>query len=261
VAGKMTTNSTMVDRSREMDEKSWWDLWNTSHRVKDDNDAISSELFARAAMVVNEITRRAKSRVLEIACGTGTLSRMISYSHYIGLDISPAAIEVAQEKSKQAESASGGNPPSYEAADFHNWLLPDQPFDLVICIDAISSIRDQEVAMRKFARALRPGGQLVITTINRFVYNRIRRNAAVRLESGPVSHWLSRAELNSLVREAGLVIDKSYTIMPRGDMGILRIVNSPRLNRAFGPGVEAALKRAKEQRGFGQYSVVVAHKV
>ena len=256
----MIAKSPIIDRSRDMDEKSWWDLWNTSYRTKDDNDAISSELFARAAAAVNAITEDSECRVLEIACGAGAFSRMIGYSSYHGLDISPAAIEIAQQKSACASLFRNANFPTYEAADFHEWLLPDQPFDVVICIDAISSIRDQPVAMRKMAQALKSGGRLVLTTINRFVYDRIRRIGGVRLESGPVSHWLSRGELNSLVRQAGLMIDRSFTIMPRGNMGILRILNSPRINRAFGPGFEAVLKRAKEHLGFGQYSVVVARK-
>src|ERR1700688_3171013 len=95
----MTTKSPVVDRSREMEEKSWWDLWNTSHRIKDDNDAVSSELFARAAAAINGITRNRECRVLEVACGTGTLSRMLVYSSYHGWDISPAAIEIARQKS------------------------------------------------------------------------------------------------------------------------------------------------------------------
>ena len=49
----------------------------------------------------------------------------------------------------------------------------------------------------------------MLTTINRFVYDRIRRTAAVRFESGPVSHWLSRAELRALIMQAGLTIEHS----------------------------------------------------
>lgn len=256
----MAITSPVVDRSREMDEKSWWDLWNTSHRAKDNNDAVSSELFTRAAAAINGITMNADSRVLEIACGTGTLSRMLVYSSYHGLDISPAAIEVARQKSVSISLPPGASPPSYEAADFHAWPLPAQPFAVAICIDAISSIRDQPVAMKKIAQSLRIGGRLVLTTINRFVYDRIQRTAAVRFESGPVSHWLYRAELRALIVGAGFTIERFTTIMPRGNLGILRLVNSPRLNGPFGPGVAAVLRRLKEQAGFGQYSLAVARK-
>jgi ubiquinone/menaquinone biosynthesis C-methylase UbiE len=243
-----------------MDEKSWWDLWNTSHRTKDDNDATSSELFERAAAAVNGVTRKSNCRVLEIACGTGNLSRMIVFSSYHGLDISPAAIEIARQKSASISFPVTSAPPTYEAADFHEWPLPEQAFDVAICIDAISSIRDQPVAMQKIARSLRPGGHLILTTINRYVYEHIRRSPAVKLESGPVAHWLSRSELDTLIRQAGFTIERSSTIMPRGNLGILRLINSSKLNGAFGPGVAAVLRRLKEQLGFGQYSVVIARK-
>jgi 2-polyprenyl-3-methyl-5-hydroxy-6-metoxy-1,4-benzoquinol methylase len=256
----MAITSPIVDRSREMDEKSWWDLWNTSHRTKDNNDAVSSELFRRAAAAVNGITRNEKCRVLEVACGTGTLSRMLVYSSYHGLDISPAAIEVARQKCDASSLPPGTSPPTYEAADFHDWPLPAQPFDVAICIDAISSIREQPVAMKKMAQGLRVGGHLLLTTINRFVYDRIQRTSTVRLESGPVAHWLSRTELRGLIVQAGLTIESFTTIMPRGNLGILRLVNSRRLNESFGPGVEAVLRRLKERTGFGQYSLAVARK-
>lgn len=256
----MATKTSVVDRSREMDEKSWWDLWNTSHRTKDDNDATSSELFVRAARVINGITQTGNCNVLEIACGTGTLSRMFFYSSYHGLDISPAAIEIARQKSEATSIPAGSSPPTYEAADFCEWVLPAQPFDLALCVDAISSIRDQPLAMKKIVQSLRPGGRLVLTTINRFVYDRIRRSSTVRLESGPVCHWLSRGELRALVTEAGLTIERFETIMPRGNVGMLRLINSRRLNEAFGPGIATTLKHLKEQAGLGQYSLVVARK-
>jgi hypothetical protein len=80
------------------------------------------------------------------------------------------------------------------------------------------------------------------------------------LENGPVSHWLSRRELHGLIRRAGLSIERSYTIMPRGNMGLLRIVNSSRLNEAFGPRCAAMFRRVKESAGLGQYRVVIARK-
>lgn len=256
----MQTTPQPVDRSREMDEKSWWDLWNTSYRAKDDFDLTSTELFTRAAAVINRITRAGDGRMLEIACGSGSLSRKLVYSSYHGLDLSPAAIEVARRASESISLPPGMSRPTYEAADFHDWPLPAQLFDLIVCVDAISCFRDQQFVLNRIAESLRPGGRLVLTTINRFVYDRIQRNQHVRLENGPVSHWLSGRELHALIKRAGLKIERSYTIMPRGNLGILRIANSGRLNTMFGPGVENFLKRLKENLGIGQYRVVVARK-
>jgi 2-polyprenyl-3-methyl-5-hydroxy-6-metoxy-1,4-benzoquinol methylase len=242
-----------------MEANSWWDLWNTSHRTKDNNDPVSSELFTSVSAIINDINSNNSGRVLEVACGTGSLSRRLLFSSYHGLDLSPSAINLARQKSLEAPRAGAGTP-TYEAADFHDWPIAAASADVVVCVDAIAYFRDQKLVMNKMAASLRPQGKLVLTTINPFVYKRIRRNEWVRLESGPVDRRLSRGDLHALIAGSGLKIERSYTIMPRGELGILRIANSYRLNESFGPRVSTLLRRMKEQAGLGQYRVVVASK-
>src|ERR1035438_988950 len=124
----MKTTPQQIDRSRNMEERSWWDLWNTSYRAEDNRDVTSNQLFAHVAAVVRKATEGQPLRILEVACGTGTLSRQLNFSCYHGLDISPAAIEVARRKVDEPYHGHGAAP-SYEAADFHNWPLPPDPVD------------------------------------------------------------------------------------------------------------------------------------
>jgi 2-polyprenyl-3-methyl-5-hydroxy-6-metoxy-1,4-benzoquinol methylase len=255
----MNTAPTNIDRSREMEERSWWDLWNMSYRAEDDRDAISTQLFNHVATVVHDVTKGKPARVLEIACGAGTLSRKLSFATYHGLDLSKAAIEHASVKAREA-TAGQLTTPTYEVADFHEWQPPAEPFDVIVCVDAAHAFRDQKFVLRKMAQILHPDGHLVIATINRYVYDRIRRVGGVKLESGPVSHWLSKRELHDLVEQAPSTIVRSYTIMPRGNMGMLRVINSGRLTGALGPRGAAAFDRMKERVGFGQYRVVIARK-
>jgi 2-polyprenyl-3-methyl-5-hydroxy-6-metoxy-1,4-benzoquinol methylase len=250
----------MTDRTREMDERAWWDLWNSSYRSEDNKDEISSELFSHVSALVNDLTKAGNCSVLEIACGTGSLSRLLDCSSYHGLDISPAAIKIACEKSALAPRAKGTST-TYEAADFHEWSLPPVSFDVAICVDAVMCFRDQQFVLNKIAQSLRTHGKLVLTAINPLVYNRIKRTQTVRLENGPVSHWVSHPELHTLVETAGLSFERSYTIMPRGNRGILRVINSRRVNQAFGAHGAAVLRRLKEQIGLGQYRVIVARKL
>jgi 2-polyprenyl-3-methyl-5-hydroxy-6-metoxy-1,4-benzoquinol methylase len=256
----MRTRAPLVDLSRNVDERSWWDFWNTSYRAKDNQDETSNELFAHTSALINNVTQNDGGRVLEVACGTGTLSRLLAFSNYHGLDISAAAIEIACQKGEQLQLPVGTSRPTYETADFHEWRLPSVPFDLVVCVDAISCFRDPPFVLRKIAQSLRAHGRLVLTTVNPFVYTRIRRTPTNPLESGPVSRWLSGRELHVLIKSAGLTIERSCTIMPRGNSGILRLINARRLNRAFGPRSAAALRRLKEKAGLGQYRLVVARK-
>ncbi len=256
----MLTTPPIIDHSREMDEIEWWNFWNSSYRASENLDQIARELFARAASVANGVIATIGGRVLEVACGSGAFSRLLNYSSYHGLDISPTAIEFARQRAASDTRQPGSALPTFEAADFHAWPLPSERFDLAVCIDAISSIRDQQFALRKMAKSLQPSGRLVLTTINAFVYHRIRRDQNQPLASGPVSHWLTRSELNGLIRSAGFTIERSCTIMPRGNMGILRIINSSRLNGALSPRAEMLFRRLKEHAGLGQYSVVQARR-
>lgn len=251
----------MSDPTLNMDERTWWDLWNTSYRTEENKDEISSELFAHVSRTINQMTEEKGSRVLEVACGTGTLSRQLLFSSYHGLDISAAAIAIASQKADLCRlPATAAARPTYEAADFHDWPLPSEPFDVVVCVDAVSCFRDQPYVLRKIAGSLRAGGVVVLTTVNPFVYRRIRRVDGVKLENGPVSHWLSQRELHGLVKQADLTLERSYTIMPRGNLGILRWINARRLNQMLGTRGAAAFRSLKEKTGLGQYRVVVARK-
>jgi 2-polyprenyl-3-methyl-5-hydroxy-6-metoxy-1,4-benzoquinol methylase len=239
-------------------ETDWWNFWNTSHRSKDGCDPTSTELFALVAAIVRSLNTGTAKRILEIGCGTGTLSRQLEFSSYQGLDVSPAAIAVAREKAALIAGSSSWNLPTYEVADVHTCTLPRGAFEIVICVDAVAYFYDQRFALKKMAECLTPGGRLVLTTINPFVYNRIRRTAQNPLKEGSISHWLTRNALHQLVSSAGLVAERSYTVMPRGNKGILRLINSPRLNAFFGPKSAAFLRRTKEKLGLGQYRVIVA---
>ncbi len=250
----------MIDQSTKMDEHSWWDLWNTSYRAADDGDQTSTELFAHVVDVMRNSSQGRPGRILEVACGTGTLSRRLSFSSYHGLDLSSAAIEIARQKAELIQFPTGASRPTYEAADFHDWSLPSAPFDVVLCVDAISCFRDQAYSLRKIAQSLRAEGWVVITSVNPVVYNRIRRADGGHLRNGPVSHWLSQGELHDLVKQAGLTLERSYTIMPRGNVGLLRVINSRRLDQALGRRGAAVFRRLKEEMGLGQYRIVLARK-
>jgi hypothetical protein len=99
-----------------------------------------------------------------------------------------------------------------------------------------------------------------LTTINPFIYDRIQRTTDRPLREGSISHWLTGGELHGLANAAGLAIERSYTIMPRGTLGFLRVVNSRSLNHLFGQRAAQLLKRAKELAGLGQYRCIVARK-
>jgi ubiquinone/menaquinone biosynthesis C-methylase UbiE len=103
----------VTDPSRNMDERTWWDQWNTSYRAEDHRDQTSTELFVHVAALLQEITQGDVGHMLEVACGTGTVSRQLRFRSYHGLDISAAAIEIARHKAEGIDLPAGGSQPTY----------------------------------------------------------------------------------------------------------------------------------------------------
>ena len=100
-----------------------------------------------------------RSTVLDLGCGTGTpiAAEVIALGHgVVGIDASPALLTIARERFPG-----------------HRWIHArmedvalDGPFDGAICWDAMFHVpRDLHAGIiGKIARALRPGGRLMITS-------------------------------------------------------------------------------------------------
>jgi ubiquinone/menaquinone biosynthesis C-methylase UbiE len=92
--------------------------------------------------------------ILEIGCGTGQLTGRLAYSGYrvVAIDVGPAMVAAARERLVGAEA-------EFWVTSFEDLNVADASFDLVISGAAFHWI-DPEVAYRKSARLLRPGGWL-----------------------------------------------------------------------------------------------------
>lgn len=93
----------------------------------------------------------AGSRVLEVGCGTGHLTRRLAARgvDIVGVDVNPRAREIAGTGRVQTMGA--------EALDFD-----DGSFDAIVSIHAIEHIPALETALAEMARVLRPEGQALL---------------------------------------------------------------------------------------------------
>ena len=101
---------------------------------------------------------------------------------------------------------------------------------------------------------------MILTTPNRFVMERLGEHG---WEPGPPEHierWLDRAALYRLLRPRFEIL-RFTSILPMGTGGILRLVNSAKLNRALQRVIpEARLRGFKEWAGLGYTLIVLARK-
>ncbi|MDD7963958.1 class I SAM-dependent methyltransferase [Actinomycetospora lemnae] len=110
------------------------------------------ELARRAA-------RRAPRRVLELAAGTGAVTRELvdacPHAEITATDLNAAMVELA---------ASRVPGPTWRVADAMRLPFPDAAFDLVACGFGVMFLPDRPAAYAEVARVLVPGGHFLFTT-------------------------------------------------------------------------------------------------
>ena len=74
---------------------------------------------------------------------------------------------------------------------------PPSKFDVVICLETISHVPDQAGFIERLATVTRPGGYLIITAQNKFVYE--RRSDIGPPKPGSIRKWLTDKQLRELL--------------------------------------------------------------
>jgi 2-polyprenyl-3-methyl-5-hydroxy-6-metoxy-1,4-benzoquinol methylase len=241
-----------LDSNRQWDQDSqreFWNDWNMRHLQE---DTLSREAIHRGEVVLSLIRslRLQRPRILEIGCGNGWLAdqlQMVGTVH--GVDLSDASIEAARRRVPGAK---------FETGDFLEMKLPSGSFDVVVSLETLSHVPDQPRFVEVAARALNARGRLILTTQNRTVY--LRKSNVVPPAKGQLRRWLTRRELRHLLNPR-FKCSRLFTIEPSGDQGILRIVNSRKLNSVLLRFCrQEAIQKIKANLGFGQTIVVLAEK-
>lgn len=115
---------------------------------------VAKDLMSTAAL-------RPGERVLDVACGTGVITRLAeqqvgSNGTVAGLDINPGMLAVARSVTPSEM------PIEWHEASAEKMPLPDESFDVVLCQMGLQFIPDKSAALREIARVLAPGGRLIL---------------------------------------------------------------------------------------------------
>lgn len=192
-------------------------------------------------------------RILDLGCGTGWFTeRLSSLGPATGIDLSEAAISQARSRYPRRQ---------FLAGNLFEMSLPQAYFDVVVSQEVIAHVTDQTGYLQRVARTLKAGGYLVLTTANKFVMDRLGPNEFPPQGAAHVEQYLTMRQLERLISPRFRVLRKRV-ILPMGQRGILRVVNSYKLNRllqlALSPASVAALK---ERAGVGYTLIVLGRKL
>lgn len=227
-----------------------WDKWNREQDEGahgDDRRQLTSAVLA----TVRSLGLGRQASLLDIGIGAGWVTEALHRElDYTGLDISAEGIALARKRCPAVAD-------KLFTSDFMRFSAAPASFDAALCVDAIAYISPQDAAVQAMARLLKPGGWLVMTTLNPFVYERFRWIQEREQRGEPrMGRWFGRIELNELIANNGFHVRESRTIIPAGDRSWLRLLNGRRVKRTLG----SPYVRLLQGVGLGQYRLVVGQK-
>jgi 2-polyprenyl-3-methyl-5-hydroxy-6-metoxy-1,4-benzoquinol methylase len=211
-----TDKSSRLDIPLE-DQRRAWNRWNAESREQS-----VGQVSIRQAETAEGWLRRLKRhdlRILDVGCGTGWFcQRLLQFGTVTGVDLADEVIQRARRRIPEA---------TFIAGDVFSALLPLGNFDVVTSFEVLSHVADQQVFVAQLARLLRPAGLLILATQNRPVLE--RWSAIGGPVPGQIRRWVDSRTLRALL-ETDFVVQELTSVLPVGDQGYLRILNSRAIN-------------------------------
>lgn len=236
----------------EAAQQRFWNEWNARNRGAGYNPSIDPPTMRRRDTVLEWIRQLSlkRPRILDLGCATGWLSEQLAeFGEVVGTDLADASINEARQRYPHIR---------FECEDFSHSKFANGEFDIVVSLETLSHVADQPAFIKRIRDVLKPGGYLILTTQNRVVFE--RRSGVNPPAAGQIRHWVSPGEVRQLVR-SDFVIRRFTTLLPEGQLGFLRLVNSTRLNGMLGRfASRESIERTKERLGFGQTIAVLAQR-
>jgi ArsR family transcriptional regulator len=131
--------------------------------------------------------------VLDIGSGDGVLAELLYQraKTYTCIDTSQAVINAAKKKLSHAENI------YFQVSDMHKLDLNNQ-YDTVFLLHVLTYSKNPETAINQAVQALKPGGKLLISTLNKHSHTDIIK------DFGHINNGFTANQLNELAQSSGL---------------------------------------------------------
>ena len=134
-----------------------------------------------AVDLVNRLASRSLTRVLEIAAGTGVVTRRLV--SVLPQSVSIVATDLNQSMLDQANALGTRHPVGWRKADAMQLPFPDGTFDAVVCQFGVMFFPEKSKAFSEARRVLRSGGVFIFNVWDRIKENEFADTVTTALES------------------------------------------------------------------------------
>ena len=136
--------------------------------------------------LMNRLRAGENSSVLELACGTGILTRILrdrlpATARLVGTDLNEPMIASAARKFAQHEKI------EWKQADASSLSFDDESFDAVVCQFGVMFFPDKTLAAREAHRVLKPGGVFLFN-----VWDSLKQNDLGRIAHETISSFFEK---------------------------------------------------------------------
>jgi ubiquinone/menaquinone biosynthesis C-methylase UbiE len=189
------------------------DQWQVTPQAADLYERYPARYFLGpwAPLLVDAARLKVGERVLDVACGTGVVTRIAVQcvgpaGRVVGIDLNPGMIAAA----RSLPVPTGASVEWFERSAL-DLRLPDASFDAVLCQQGIQFFPDKLVALREMRRVLDHGGRLALSVWTGISpYHRAVGDVLTRLVGNAAAtkffssrHVPTRDELHRLATDAG----------------------------------------------------------
>lgn len=178
----------------------WWNINGPLKTLHDINPA--------RLLFIEHYLELQDKQVLDLGCGGGILSEAMAMKKAVvtGLDADQQSIAVA---SKHAETS--GLSIDYRCSAIERFEAP--AFDVITCMEMLEHVKEPEAVISHCARLLKPGGYLLLSTINRTLqaYASVVIAAEYILgllpkQTHDYDKFIKPSELAAMARDSGLEV-------------------------------------------------------
>ena len=122
---------------------------------------LHKEISERVVALALSRVAAAPSRVLDVGSGTGYVLRQLAArlpqaTEFTGVDAAPSMVAVASDSATDQRLR-------FQQGTAERLPVPDATYDLIVSTTSFDHWTDQAAGLRECARALKPGGTLILT--------------------------------------------------------------------------------------------------
>ncbi|MFC4590714.1 class I SAM-dependent methyltransferase [Sphaerisporangium corydalis] len=195
---------------------SYWDAAASAFDEEADHGLRDPRVRAAWAARIRSWTPAPPADVLDLGCGTGSLSLLLAERGHrpVGVDLSPLMVQRARHKlatagfDVQTLVGDASDPPAEAGSSF----------DVVLSRHLLWTLPDPEGALRRWTRLLRPGGRLMLVEGRWASSDRAGDGTAYAVAPGSLP-WMGGVTATELVRALGAFLT-DVRVDPLTDPGL-----------------------------------------